>query len=79
MERLKALLDANAAALTEQEPYFAANFAAARIILDGARAHNVGLTWASGAVCGAHGCSCGNKGCLHVTAWRIYDYATPRA
>jgi hypothetical protein len=74
VERLKAKLDANTAALTKLEPYFGPNFAAARIILDGARADNVGLSWASGAVCGPQGCSCGNTGCLHQICWRIYAF-----
>lgn len=72
MDRLHTLLDAHLAALTAAEPYFAPNFAAARRLLDGAKAGNHGLTWATGAVCGAQGCSCGDRGCLHQTAWRLF-------
>jgi hypothetical protein len=72
MDRLKTMLDRHVAALAEREPFFAPNFAAARVILDGAKVDNVGLRWASGAVCGPSGCSCGNRGCLHAVAWRLF-------
>jgi hypothetical protein len=79
VERLREMLDRNTQALTAAEPYFGPNFAAARIILDGARADNVGLHWASGAVAGPQGCTCGNTGCLHTVCWRIYSYAPAEA
>jgi hypothetical protein len=74
VERLKAKLDASCAQLCANEPYFTPNFQAARIILDGARAGNTGLRWASGAICGPLGCTCGDKGCLHQVCWRIYSH-----
>ena len=71
MDRLKTTLDRNLAVLCEREPYFAPNFAAARVLLDSARAGNGGLTFGK-VVCGPQGCSCGNRACLHMTGWRIY-------
>lgn len=74
MERLRDLLDANTAALCERERYFTASFRAARNLLDAAHAGNVGLEFPSGAVCGPGGCSCGDRGCLHSVAWRIFTH-----
>jgi hypothetical protein len=71
MDKLKTLLDHNLTALCEAEPYFAPNFAAARVLLDAAKAGNGGLTFGA-TTCGPHGCSCGNRACLHQTAWRVY-------
>lgn len=68
----KAQLDHNMARLSTAEPYFAPNFAAARPLLDSAKASGEGLRFPSGATCGPEGCSCGNRGCLHTTAWRVY-------
>ena len=64
--------DRNLARLSAAEPYFAPNFTAARPLLDSAKSSGDGLTFPSGAVCGAHGCTCGDTGCLHRVAWRIY-------
>lgn len=71
-----AQLDCNVAQLAQAEPYFAPNFKAARVLLDGARESKEGLIFPSGAVCGPRGCSCGNRGCLHQTAWRVFSYGT---
>lgn len=68
-------LDANAARLCAREPYFAPNFEAARALLQAATIDADGLYWSGGALCGPQGCSCGNRGCLHQTAWRIFCYA----
>jgi hypothetical protein len=72
MTKIKGLLDAHLAQLAQAEPYFAPNFQAARVLLDSALDKDGGLRWASGATCGPRGCSCGNKACLHATAWRLY-------
>lgn len=72
---LSTLFDRNAAALTAREPYFAPTFESARSLLDAAHAGNGGLHWSTGAVCGPHGCSCGDKACLHQVSWRIYSHA----
>lgn len=74
MEQLKQLLDANVARLSERERYFAASFQAARNLLDAATIGNGGLSFPSGAVAGPHGCSCGNRACLHQVGWRIFTY-----
>jgi hypothetical protein len=71
MDKLHTMLDRHLATLTEREPYFAPNFQAARVLLDGAIAGNGGLIWPH-AVCGPLGCSCGNRACLHRICWRIY-------
>ena len=72
MDKLTRLLDRNLAQLTEREPYFAPNFAAARVLLDSAHAGNGGLHFPGGAVCGPRGCTCSNRACLHPTCWRVY-------
>ncbi len=65
-------LDANLARLSALEPYFAPNFAAARPMLDSAKEDGGALRFPSGATCDSTGCSCGNRGCLHVTAFRVW-------
>ncbi len=74
MDKLKGLLDRNVTALCERERYFTAAFLAARNLLDRAHAHDAGLAFPSGEVCGPQGCSCGDRGCLHAVAWKIYTY-----
>lgn len=72
MNRLDPMLDRNLAALSAAEPYFAPAFQAARNLLDGAVVGNNGLHFPSGAIAGPHGCTCGNRACLHQVGWRIY-------
>lgn len=71
---MQAMLDRNLAALCEKERYFAPSFHAARNLLDAALVSNTGLLFPSGAIAGPHGCTCGNRGCLHLVGWRIYAY-----
>ncbi|HEU5100642.1 MAG TPA: hypothetical protein VFU22_16545 [Roseiflexaceae bacterium] len=72
MDRLKQRLDANLTALIRREPFFSETYRAARQLLNGARASTGGLMWPSGAQTGPHGCSCGDRSCLHQVGWRIY-------
>ncbi len=72
MTKIKGLLDRHLAQLSQAEPFFAPTFERARMLLDGAAIGNGGLRWASGAVCGPQGCTCGNRACLHAVGWRIY-------
>lgn len=75
MHRLANMFDRNVAAMCAKERYFAPAFHAARNLLDNVLADNTGLHFPSGAIAGPHGCSCGNRACLHQVAWRIYNYA----
>lgn len=72
MKPLSTMLNRNARALSKKEPTFAPQFDAARRLLNSAMIGNGGLVWASGAVCGPEGCTCGNPACLHRPAYRIF-------
>lgn len=71
----KQTLDQHLAALCAKERYFIPAFTAARNLLDAVEADTTGLHFPSGAVAGPHGCTCGNRACLHQVAWRIWNGA----
>lgn len=66
-------LDRNLAALCAKERFFTPTFTAARNLLDAAWADNTGLHFPMGDIAGPHGCTCGNRGCLHQVAWRVWN------